>query len=267
MTNYIALGYSDLALGALLILLDAGLALYLRLGLARQIVVAGVRMVVQLGIMGMVLTSLFAQVSPLFTAIAATVMICFAGYEVASRQDKPLNGLWNWGLGTGAITMSTILVTVLALFTALRPDPWYDPHYAIPLLGMILGNTMTGIALGLNVLTGGAVSARPGIEAQLMLGATRFQALAPMVRKSMRTAMLPIINTMAATGIVSLPGMMTGQILGGVPPVEAVKYQILILCLVAGAIGIGASAAVLVAAYRLTDQRHRLRLDRLTNLR
>ena len=262
-TGYIALNYGDLAVGALLILLDAGLSILLRLGLARQLMVAGVRMVVQLTLMGLVLNTLFDQLSPLFTAMAAVVMIGFAGYEISARQDKPLGGWWNLGLGTGAISLSTVLVTVLALFTAMRPDPWYDPHYAIPLLGMILGNTMTGIALGLNVLTGGAVSGRVGIEAQLMLGATRLQALAPMVRKSLRTAMMPIINTMAATGVVSLPGMMTGQILGGVPPVEAVKYQIMILCLIAGAIGIGAVAAILIAARRLTDDRHRLRLDRL----
>ena len=263
MNGYIALGYGDLALGAVLILVDAGLSMALRLGLERQILVASLRMMVQLTIMGMVLTTLFDMVSPVFTGLAALVMIGFAGYEIAARQDKKLAGGWNWGIGTSAISLSTVLVTILALFTAMRPDPWYDPHYAIPLLGMILGNTMTGIALGLNVLTGGAVTGRVGIEAQLMLGATRFEALAPMVRKSLRTALMPIINTMAATGVVSLPGMMTGQILGGVPPVEAVKYQIMILTLVAGAIGIGAIAAILVASHRLTDQRHRLRLDRL----
>jgi putative ABC transport system permease protein len=115
----------------------------------------------------------------------------------------------------------------------------------------------------LNVLTTGAVSGRSAIEAQLMLGATRSQALAPLVRTSLRTALMPIINVMASTGIISLPGMMTGQILGGVPPEEAVKYQILILSLVAGSIGIGSITAVLTAAWRLTDHRHRLRLDRL----
>ncbi len=261
--GYIALGAGDLAVGAALIALDAGLSLYLRLGLERQILVAGVRMAVQLGIMGMVLTSLFSHVSPLFTGLAAMAMIGFAGMEVAGRQDKPLSGVWNWGVGIGSMTLSATLVTALALTTALKPDPWYAPHYAIPLLGMILGNTMTGVALGLNVLTSGAVAGRGAIEAQLMLGAPRFQALAPLVRKSLRTALMPIINTMAATGVVSLPGMMTGQILGGVPPEEAVKYQILILSLVAGAIGIGAIAAVLIAAWRLTDHRHRLRLDRL----
>ena len=263
MSNYITLSYGDLLLGAVLIVLEAGLSMLLRLGLARQMLVASLRMVVQLGLMGMVLTSLFALQSPWLTAVAALVMTGFSGYEIAARQEKSLAGWWRWGVGSGAMTIATAVVTLLALLTALKPDPWFDPRFAIPLMGMILGNTMNGVALGLNVITSGAVAGRAGIEAQLMLGATRYQALAPLVRKSMRMALLPIINTMAATGVVSLPGMMTGQILGGVPPEEAVKYQIMILTLIAGAIGIGAMAAIGAAAYRLTDARHRLRLDHL----
>ena len=141
MNAYIALDYSDLLIGALLIVLDAALSVYLRLGLARQLLVSGVRMVVQLGLMGMVLTTLFATASPVLTSIAVIVMLGFAGYEIAARQDRPLSGMWNWGLGIGSMTLSTCLVTALALTTALRPDPWYAPHYAIPVLGMILGNT------------------------------------------------------------------------------------------------------------------------------
>jgi putative ABC transport system permease protein len=74
---------------------------------------------------------------------------------------------------------------------------------------------------------------------------------------------MPIVNAMAATGLVALPGMMTGQILSGVDPTEAVKYQILIMFLIAGGTGFGALTAVLAAAARITDGRHRLRLDRL----
>ena len=97
-----------------------------------------------------------------------------------------------------------------------------------------------------------------------MLGASRRAATAPVTREALRSALMPIINSMAATGVVSLPGMMTGQILGGVPPAEAVKYQILVMFLIAGGTGLGAVTAVLGGVYRLTDGRHRLRLDRLT---
>ena len=80
---------------------------------------------------------------------------------------------------------------------------------------------------------------------------------------ALRTGLMPIVNAMAATGLVALPGMMTGQILSGVDPVEAVKYQTLIMFLIAGGTGFGALTAVLAGAWRITDKRHRLRLDRL----
>jgi putative ABC transport system permease protein len=155
------------------------------------------------------------------------------------------------------------LVTILALSTAVRPHPWYDPRFAIPLLGMILGNTMSGVSLGLQTLTTTAARERSAIEARLALGATRWEALSTVMRQSLRSGLIPIVNAMSATGLVSLPGMMTGQILAGIPPEEAVKYQLLIMFLIAGATGFGVLGAVLGGAYRLSDERHRLRLDRL----
>lgn len=264
MDGYIPLSYGDLALGAVLVLANAGLSLALHLGVERRLVIAAIRMVVQLTLMGLVLATLFSHVSPLWTGLAALVMVGFAGREATARQDRALAGWWSFGIGTGCMTLAATLVTVFALTTALRPHPWYDPRYAIPLLGMILGNTMTGVALGLNTLTNGLANRRAAVEARLMLGATKFDALGPVIREALRSALMPIINSMSATGVVALPGMMTGQILGGVDPLQAVKYQILIMFLIAGATGLGAVGAVLAGVGRLTDARHRLRLERLT---
>jgi putative ABC transport system permease protein len=122
---------------------------------------------------------------------------------------------------------------------------------------------MTGIALGLDTLSTGLSRERASVEAQLALGATRWDATRPLVRRSLRSGLMPIINSMAAAGIVALPGMMTGQILAGADPVEAVKYQVLIMFLIAGGTALGAVTAVLGGVARLTDARHRLRLDRL----
>ena len=152
---------------------------------------------------------------------------------------------------------------MLALTTAIQPKPWYDPRYAIPLLGMVLGNNLTGVALGLNTLTVTAKRERIAIEAQLCLGADKWTALRPTLREAMRSGLIPIINSMAATGLVALPGMMTGQILAGASPEDAIKYQLLVMFLIAGATGIGVFAAVYAGAWRLTDTRDRLRLDRL----
>jgi putative ABC transport system permease protein len=153
---------------------------------------------------------------------------------------------------------------LFALNVTIRPDPWYDPRYAIPLFGMMLGNAMTGIAIGLNALANDLASRRAAVEAHLLTGATRWQALAPSMRRAARAGLIPIINAMAATGVVSLPGMMTGQILAGADPEQAVRYQILVMFLIAGATGIGLVVALWGAAWRLSDRRHRIRLDRLT---
>jgi putative ABC transport system permease protein len=264
MSTYITLGYGDVALASVFVLINAALSVALELGIHRRMLIAAVRMVVQLSLMGLVLIALFSVVSPLFTGLAALGMALFAGREIAARQERPLAGPWSYGLGTVTITTASMLVTIFALTVSLRPDPWYDPRYAIPLLGMILGNAMSGISLGIHGMTTGLTTRRAAVEAQLMLGADRRTAFGPVVRQSLRSALMPIVNSMSATGIVSLPGMMTGQILGGVAPADAVKYQLLIMFLIAGATGLGVTAAVLGCAWRLTDSRHRLRLDRLS---
>ena len=128
---------------------------------------------------------------------------------------------------------------------------------------MLLGNTMTGVALGLDRLTQTLWQQRAMVEARLMLGHSWSEAVADIRRDCMRAGMTPTLNAMAAAGIVSLPGMMTGQILAGTAPVEAVKYQILIMCLIMGATTGGTAIAVQAACRRLFDSRQRLRLDRL----
>ena len=125
------------------------------------------------------------------TGLAALVMVLVAGHEAAQRQERRLSGWWSYGFGTACMMMASVGVTVFALLTALHPNPWYDPRFAIPLLGMILGNCMTGVGLGLNTLTTTLVTRRPGVEAQLMLGATRKVATAPVTREALRSALMP----------------------------------------------------------------------------
>ena len=261
--TYITLDYLDLGLAALLLVLNGALSIWLRLGLERQLLIAALRMCVQLGLMGLVLKALFAVVSPWLTGLAVVVMVAFAGREVMARQETRFRGFWAYGLGTTSVLFAGTLVTVFALATQIQADPWYHPRYAIPLLGMILGNTMTGIAIGLNTLTGRVKRERAAIETMLALGETRAAAFRPFVRSAVRNGLIPIVNAMSAAGVVSLPGMMTGQILSGVEPIEAIKYQILIMFLIAGGTALGVVTAVHVGALRLSDARHRLRLDRL----
>ena len=262
--TYIPLTSLDLALAAALLVIAAGTSLWLQLGIHLRLAVAALRMVAQLALVGLVLKALFAAVSPWWTGLAAVVMVAFAGREVWARQERRFAGGWTYGIGTAAMLFAAGTVTVLALAGPVRPEPWYHPRWAIPLLGMVLGNTMTGISLGLDTLTTTARRARAAVEARLALGADRWTAFRPMLRDALRSGLIPIINAMAAAGLVSLPGMMTGQILAGADPLDAIKYQILVMFLIAGGTGLGVLAAVLAGARRMSDARHRLRVDRLT---
>ena len=263
MSDFVRLDTWDLSLAALLLLAAAALSLVLQLRIERSLAIAALRCVLQLFLIGLVLTKLFALSSPWWTGLAALAMILFAGREIMARQQGGFQRLWAYGIGTSAMLLAASLITLFSLTTQIQPEPWYDPRYALPMLGMILGNTLTGISLGLQRLTEGARQQRAAIEALLCLGASRRSAMLPVTRQALTTALMPIINSLAATGLVSLPGMMTGQILVGIEPIEAVKYQLLIMFLIAGSTTLGAVTAVFVGLYRLTDSRARLRLDRL----
>lgn len=265
MSEIIHLSPLDLSLAAGLVLLLAGLSRLLHLGIGKPLLIAAARTVIQLALIGLALNALFSHVRIGWIALMALAMLLAAGREVVARQQHPLRSGWSLAIGTGAMFISGFVVTVLALLVVIGPDPWYEPRYAIPLLGMLLGNTMNGISLSVNHLTRTVRSRRAVVETRLALGQSKGEAVADIRNDSIRTGLIPIINSMAAAGIVSLPGMMTGQILAGNLPADAVKYQILIMFLIAGGTGLGTLAAVWGTAVRLFDDRHRLRVDRLGN--
>ncbi|WP_046864002.1 ABC transporter permease [Microvirga massiliensis] len=256
------LSYADLAAAAVLVVLNAILSLLLNLGVARALLIAAARTVVQLLLVGLVLRTVFALDSPLLVAAVALAMLMAASYEIVSRQERRFAGAWGFGVGASTAMLATLFVTVFALVT-LRPDPWFAPAVVIPLVGIVLGSVMNGVSISLNAFNTGVVRERAAIEARLALGADRSTALKPLQRAALRSGMIPIVNQMSAAGIITLPGMMTGQILAGMPPFEAAKYQILVLFLLAGASGSGALVATYVAVRRISDERDRLRLDRL----
>ena len=256
-----AMSYGDLGLAAVLVVLGAGLSLMLQLGVARSLLVAGVRMVVQLLLVGLVLKTVFALRSPWVVALVMLAMLGAASYETLSRQQRRFVGWWGAGLGAGTTMLATVLVTAFGV-ASLQPTPWYAPELTIPLFGIVLGNAMSGVSISLNAFNTGLVRERAAIEARLALGETRYVALAQVQRSALRSGMIPVINQMSAAGIITLPGMMTGQILAGMPPLEAARYQVFTLLLLCGGAGLGALATTVLAAWRATDDRHRLRLDR-----
>lgn len=253
----------DLALAASLLLVVALISWRLRLGLGKSLAIAALRTTVQLLLIGHILRLLFANVHVVYMVLISLVMLAVAGREVVSRQHRSLKGFQGWLVGTGAMSLSSFTVTLLALTVIIGQQPWYAPQYAIPLLGMILGNAMTGVSLSMDRMTETLWEQRRVIEQRLLLGQTAGEAVVEIRRQAIRAGMMPIINSMATAGLVSLPGMMTGQILGGSSPMDAVHYQIMIMFLLCASTGLGTVIAVHGIERRLFDQRHRLRLDAL----
>jgi len=260
-----ALTHWDLIAAALLVLLLGAASIWLELGLQSQLLVAALRMAGQLLLIGFVLRALFATTNPLWIVLMAAVMLLVAAREVVQRQTARLAYRPSFTAAFVALLLSCVSVLLLTLLVFIGNQPWYAPRYAIPIFGMLLGNGMTGVALALNTLMQNVASRRAEIEQRLMLGADRQNAMSDIQRTSIRTAMIPTINAMATAGLVSLPGMMTGQILAGTPPLEAVKYQILIMFVIAASTGFAVILALWFGARALFDERQRLRLDRLTS--
>lgn len=252
-----------IGLAAIAVLITGVLTLVMQLGLARTLLIAAIRMVIQLWLVSLVLRWVFAQDSVFVVVAILLLMGSFAAYEIRARQKVPFAGFWSLGLGGVPMVGVGMMVLCFTLITIIGPEPWYAPRYAIPLFGMLLGNTMTALALALDQITRGARLRQGEINDRLALGMTRTKAMLPLVRDAMSTGLMPIINSMAATGVVFLPGMMTGQILEGADPENAIRYQIMITFAIAGTTGISLLLAVWLSVARLTDGRHRLRLDRL----
>lgn len=259
--SYLQIGYGQVALAGLLLIVNLGLSVALRLGMSRQLAIAAARMTVQLLLVGFVLEWLFRLNRPLPILIMALAMAGLAGVAAVNRTKRRFPGVyWNSLL---SILAASFLVTGFGLEGILRVEPWFDPQYLIPLLGMVLGNALTGISLGLDRLMEGCLQSRALIETFLSLGATRWEAAHREVKEALRVGMIPVVNSMMIMGLVSLPGMMTGQILAGAAPVDAVRYQIVIMFMIASCTALATLGVVLLAFRKIFSDRHELRADRL----
>lgn len=259
----ISLSALDLAVASALLIALAACSMILHLKIAQRLAIAAVRTTIQLFLIGYVLAWLFRVDNPVLVLGLGLLMVVLAGREVHARQGRRLRGWSGLLVGTGAMLASSFVISIYALTTVIEAEPWYAAKYAIPFLGILLGNTMNGISVGTDRLTALCWQQRAAIEQRLLLGETRDEAMREIRQESMRAGMIPIINAMAAAGIVSLPGTMTGLMLGGAEPLEAARYQILIMFLISAGTGFGTLLAVWLTGNLLFDDRQRLRLDRL----
>jgi putative ABC transport system permease protein len=259
--EYVELSPAQLALAAALILVCAAVSLALRLGMERQLLWAAIRTVAQLLLIGLVLEWVFAVKHWYVVLLLVALMTAIAGAAAVRRADRRYPGIWLDGLVS--MWASSWLVGAAALLAIVQVRPWYQPQYAVPLMGMILGNTLNGIALGMDRLCEELAAKRDQVETLLALGATRWEAARGAIQTAVRTGMIPIINTMLVVGLVSLPGMMTGQMIARMDPLDAAKYQIVIMFLIAAGTSLGTLCAVLLGYRRLFTSDHRFRAERL----
>lgn len=261
--NYISLDYFQLGGAVALILINIILSVWLRLGLEKSLFIASLRMVIQLLLIGYVLEWLFNLSNPWLVISIALIMATIAGISAVNRTSRRFPSIYWRSLIS--VLISSFLITNLSVAGIIRVEPWYDPQYLIPLLGMILGNTLTGISLGLDKFMDNLVKNRHQVETLLSLGATRWEATHQEITSAISTGMIPIINSMIVMGLVSLPGMMTGQILAGASPLNAVRYQVVITFAIASGSALGTLMVVLLAWIALTTPNHQLKIAILNN--
>ncbi|MDO6354655.1 iron export ABC transporter permease subunit FetB [Caloramator sp. CAR-1] len=203
----------------------------------KEIVISSIRMTLQLIIMGFVLVYIINNPNPLFTLLILIFMEIFSIYNIYKRSKVELNFKIKKVVAISMV-IGSLLSLLYFLFVIIRISPWYDPRYFIPIAGMLIGNSMTGVALGVNRLVDDIKKRKDEIEMALMLGATPKMAVKEIIDNTFDSAILPTINSMVGMGIVFLPGMMTGQILSGTSPLTAIKYQIAIMLGILGCVAI-----------------------------
>jgi putative ABC transport system permease protein len=162
-----------------------------------------------------------------------------------------------------AMGVGMAAVMAVSIRLGLRVTPWYEPRVVIPLLGMILGNSVTGVALAAERLESDLRAERDRVELRLALGATARQAALPALRAAVKAALTPAINNMMIAGIVAIPGMTTGQLLAGAKVQEAIRYQILIYLGITGTVAISTLALLAVRLRTYFTSWAQLRVERL----
>lgn len=203
----------------------------------REILIASIRMTLQLMIAGVILVYLMKNPSPWLTLLVLLGMELFSIFNILKRIKDPMSNALKKVVALSMMAGSLVCLFYF-LWIVIQIDPWYDPQYFIPIAGMLIGNSMTGVHLGVQRLIGGMREKRNNVEGALMLGATVKTAAKEVVDEAFDAAILPTINSMLGIGIVFLPGMMTGQILSGISPLTAIQYQIAIMLGIAGSVSL-----------------------------
>lgn len=240
--------WPQLVLAFGLILFTLMLSWLYELGLTRSITVAAARCYFQLLILGYALLFVFTRESVVLTLLILVVMIFGAAHSICARLKKFPYRLYGPALAAAGVT--GLVITFLVTGLIIGVSPWYRAMVVIPIAGMVFGNSMNGIALTMERVFSDLTLRHEEVKVLIALGATPREAARPSLCAAFSAGLIPTINNLSAVGIVSIPGMMTGQILAGADPVMASHYQIVVMLMVASAVALGSLLAVLLS-YRL----------------
>lgn len=250
------IGPLELAAATGFVLVSGLLALWLRMGLTRPLLVATLRTYLQLLALGLVLKWIFRMDNAWLVLGILALMMLTAVQTIVSRLGRRSP---RFVLGAlGGVVISAITVTFAVTGLLIRVEPWYEARYVLPIAGMVMGNAMNGIALSLERLFEGFQSRRNEVQLRLSLGATPWEASLPLIRAAFRAGMLPTLNAMATVGIVSIPGMMTGQVLAGVDPMVGTAYQIVVMLMLSAATAIGTIISMVITYRQAFDNQQAL---------
>ncbi|MPY23691.1 ABC transporter permease [Shewanella sp. YLB-07] len=227
MQSTIDISWVQLALFMLILLIPFFINRYLKLALAKEITSAVLRMTIQLILVGLYLQFLFELNSLSLNLIWLSLMLLIGASAIIGSAKLPKRRLY-LPVITGLIVGVTPLIAIL-LLALLKPTPLYNAQYMIPMAGMLLGNCLSGNIVALQRLFSAFEEQKDQYEGALALGVTPYQAAFPFMQSALKQSLAPILASMTTTGLVTLPGMMTGQILGGSDPMVAIKYQLVIL--------------------------------------
>ncbi|MGO2885621.1 MAG: ABC transporter permease [Psychrobacter celer] len=254
----IFLTYGDIALASSLILIVLMVSWRLRLHLTKTLLMAALRTVVQLSFIGLILAWVFAREQWYEVLSILTIMTLIAGSAAKNRVKRRYKGLFIDTLL--AVSVSAVMVTAIAILVILEVQPWYTPQFVIPILGLILGNSLTAISLTSNQLINAFYEQQARIEMMLSLSATPFEAVHEQIRTAIINGMTPTLNSMLVVGVVSLPGMMTGQILAGADPTQAIRYQIVTMFLICVSSTLGCTISALLTYRRFFNKNQQFSL-------
>jgi putative ABC transport system permease protein len=229
--SLIELDLTDLVWALGMMAVAIGLSSWQGLGLEMSLAIATGRTVIQLLGVGYILAVVFALNDPFAVLAVLLVMLTIATITARNRISKKIPQLLY--VVFGAIFFSTALTLSYTNLLIIQPESWYEPQYLIPLAGIVLGNAMNGAAIAGERLVSTINSSRLEIETHLSLGATPQQAVATYRKDAIRAGLIPTLNQMMVVGVVTLPGIITGQLLSGIDPLNAASYQILIMFMLA----------------------------------